>query len=160
MKRTMMMLVLMGLAMAVRAEEMPLLHVLARLNATQEEWTITFVEEELEGMMVRGVATESQHTGHALDALMREGESVPEAVERLTKGLSVKVKTKGRQIFVQRDRKKGKELFMLYGYVFDNRTHNEMPGAVVEFLSKDSLVLARRTAKSYWKSGERSGYSS
>ncbi|MBQ8050297.1 MAG: hypothetical protein IJ197_01805 [Bacteroidaceae bacterium] len=158
MRRAMMLLALVW-ALVAKAEEMPLSQVLARLNAGQEEWTITFVEEELEGMMLE-VAASSQLTEHEQGTLMKENEDVPEAVERLTKGLPVRVKAKGRQIYVQRDRKRGRELFMLYGYVYDNRTHNEVPGAVVEVMAKDSLVLARRVAKSYWKSGERSGFSS
>ncbi|MBQ9558934.1 MAG: hypothetical protein IJV08_02990 [Bacteroidaceae bacterium] len=158
MRRTMMLLTLMC-ALVVNAENMPLSQMLARLNAVQEEWTITFVEEELEGMMVE-VTTPSQHVELEQGTLIKEEESVPDAVARLTKGLPVKVKTKERKIYVQRDRKKGRGLFMLYGYVYDNLTHNEVPGAVVEVMTKDSIVLARRTAMSYWQSGNRSGYSS
>ena len=51
-----MMLLALVWAMMVKAEDMPLSQALARLNAEQQEWTITFVEEELEGMMVE-VAT-------------------------------------------------------------------------------------------------------
>ena len=164
MKQTVMTLLVLCFTQIAKAEEkMALAQALARLNAVQEEWTVTFVEEELEGMFVDGeVAMFSKPTeqGGCTEPTEHVGTQMPDMVERMTKGLPVRVKTKGRQIYVQRDRKKGKELFMLYGHIYDNRTHNEVPGAVVELMTQDSLVVVRRTARSYWKDGERSGYSS
>ena len=127
------------------AQVTALAQALARLNEQQEEWTITFVADELQGLQVETLA-------------LPEEVDVPEAVERLTKGLPVRVKVKKalRQIYVQR--KRDNLMMTLIGKVQDNRTHNDLPGAVVQLLSRDSTVLSTVEAKSFLMEGDRSWY--
>ena len=121
---------------------------LARLNEQQEEWTITFVTDELLGL----------EAAVTLESVAEE--DVPDAVERLTKSLPVKVKVKKalRQIFVQR--KQDKEMMSIHGKVLDNMTRNDLPGAVVTLMTRDSTVLSTREAKSFWMNMDHSGYTS
>ena len=88
------------------------------------------------------------------------GLSVPDAVKRVCKDLPVKVKTRGKEITVQyKEKDDSRELMGIYGYIYDSRTHNELPGATVQLLSKDSTVIDQREARSYWRNGDREGYS-
>lgn len=88
------------------------------------------------------------------------GLSVPDAVKRVCKDLPVKVKTRGKEITVQyKEKGDSRELMGIYGYIYDSRTHNELPGATVQLLSKDSAVIDQREARSYWRNGDREGYS-
>ena len=77
-------------------------------------------------------------------------QNVPDAVEQLTKGLPVKVKVKKalRQIYVQR--KQDKEMMSIHGKVLDNITRNDLPGAVVTLMTRDSTIIGTREAKSFW----------
>ena len=143
--RMLFMAILLLLSITANGQNVPLSQALARLNEQQEEWTITFVADELEGLMAA-----EQQTGQAM----------PDAVEKLTKGLPVKVKVKKnvRQIYVQR--KQDKEMMTIHGKVLDNMTRNDLPGAVVTLMTRDSTVLDIKEAKSFWMSGDQSGYSS
>ncbi len=136
------------LSMAAMAQHISLSQALARLNEQQEDWAITFVTDELVGL----------EAAAPTDSLA--GTSVPETVERLTKGLPVKVKVKKsvRQIYVQR--KQDKEMMSIHGKVLDNMTRNDLPGAVVTLMTRDSVVLGTREAKSLWMNMDQSGYTS
>ena len=80
--RRMTIALLLMLSVMAKGQQVSLSQALAYLNEQQEEWTITFVADELEGLM-------------AAEAIEQQtGQAVPEAVERLTKGLPVKVKVK------------------------------------------------------------------
>ena len=134
--RRMTLALLLLLSIVAKGQHVSLSQALAYLNEQQEEWTITFVADELEGLM-------------AAEAIEQQtGQAVPEAVERLTKGLPVKVKVKKalRQTYVQR--KQDKELMTIQGKVVDSMTRNDLPGAVVTLMTKDSTVLATEEAKS------------
>ena len=88
------------------------------------------------------------------------GLSVPDAVKRVCKDLPVKVKTRGKEITVQyKEKGDSRELMGIFGYIYDSRTHNELPGATVQLLSKDSTIIDQREARSYWRNGDREGYS-
>lgn len=139
---------LLMLSIVAKGQRVSLSQALAYLNEQQEEWTITFVADELEGLM-------------AAEAIEQQtGQAVPEAVERLTKDLPVKVKVKKalRQIYVQR--KQDKESMTIQGKVVDSMTRNDLPGAVVTLMTKDSTVLATEEAKSFWMNMDQSGYTS
>ena len=129
------------------AQVTALAQALARLNEQQEEWTITFVADELQGLQVETSA-------------LPEEVDVPEAVERLTKGLPVRVKVKKalRQIYVQR--KQDKDMMSIHGKVLDNMTRNDLPGAVVTLMTRDSTIIDTREAKSFWMNMDNSGYTS
>lgn len=129
------------------AQVTALAQALARLNEQQEDWTITFVADELQGLQVETSA-------------LPEEVDVPEAVERLTKGLPVRVKVKKalRQIYVQR--KQDKDMMSIHGKVLDNMTRNDLPGAVVTLMTRDSTIIDTREAKSFWMNMDNSGYTS
>lgn len=129
------------------AQVTALAQTLARLNEQQEDWTITFVADELQGLQVETSA-------------LPEEVDVPEAVERLTKGLPVRVKVKKalRQIYVQR--KQDKDMMSIHGKVLDNMTRNDLPGAVVTLMTRDSTIIDTREAKSFWMNMDNSGYTS
>ncbi len=146
--RQMTLALLLMLSIVVKGQHVYLSQALAHLNEQQEEWSITFVADELEGLMA-AEATEQQTE-----------KAVLEAVEQLTKGLPVKVKVKKgvRQIYVQR--KQDKEMMTLHGKVVDGMTRNDLPGAMVTLMTKDSTVLASKEAKSLWMNMDQSGYTS
>ena len=136
------------LSVVAKGQQVSLSQALAYLNGQQEEWTITFVADELEGLMAAGTMER------------QAAQSVPETVEQLTKGLPVKVKVKKalQQIYVQR--KQDKESMIIQGKVVDSMTRNDLPGAVVTLMTKDSTVLATKEAKSLWMNMDQSGYTS
>ena len=114
--RRMTIALLLMLSVMAKGQQVSLSQALAYLNEQQEEWTITFVADELEGLM-------------AAEAIEQQtGQAVPEAVERLTKDLPVKVKVKKalRQIYVQR--KQNKESMTIQGKVVDSMTRNGKSG--------------------------------
>lgn len=71
---------------------------------------------------------------------------VPEAVRTLCKGMPVKVKCRGKSIIVTYH--DAGEQFTLYGKVVDNKTRNDVPGAIVELLSADGKLIDRKIARS------------
>lgn len=119
--------------------------ILARINEQQQEWTITFVADELLGLEVQVPQEQDSY-------------NLSDDVERLTKGLPVRVKVKKamRQIYVQR--KRDNQTMTLTGKVQDNRTHHDLSGAVVQLLARDSTVLSTVEAKSFLMEGDRSWY--
>lgn len=143
--RRMTFILLLLLNIAAKGQNVSLSQALARINELQEDWTITFVADELEGLMVIDQPTV---------------QDVPDAVEQLTKDLPVKVKVKKgvQQIYVQR--KQDKEMMTLHGKVIDNLTHNDLPGAMVTLMTRDSTVLGTREAKSLWMNMDERGYTS
>jgi len=147
--RRMTFVLLLLLSILAKGQNIPLSQALARLNEQQEKWTITFVADELEGLMA-DVVMESEQIK----------KSIPETVEELTKALPVRIKVKKnvRQIYVQR--KQDKEMMILHGKVLDNMTRNDLPGAVVTLMTKDSTILDTKEAKSLWMNMDQSGYTS
>ncbi len=135
-------------SMTTIAQNLSLSQALALLNEKQEDWAITLVTDELLGL--EAVTT--------LETLTEQ--NVPDAVEQLTKGLPVKVKVKKalRQIYVQR--KQDKEMMSIHGKVLDNITRNDLPGAVVTLMTRDSTIIGTREAKSFWMNMDHSGYTS
>ncbi|MBR1520021.1 MAG: hypothetical protein IJ635_02130 [Bacteroidaceae bacterium] len=121
----------------------PLAEVLERINNAQSDYRITFIHNELEHLQVN-CNIKSMNT--------------KEAVEKVCAGQPVKVKVKGKDIFVQYKPKSTAKTINLLGKVYDSRTHHELPGAMVYLLSKDSTVLDSCLAKSLWMDGYKSGY--
>ena len=121
----------------------PLSEVLAILRDAQEEYTIHFINNDLEHLHVSANI---------------KNMNVREAVEKVCAGQPVRVKVKGKDIFVQYKPKSTAKTINLLGKVYDSRTHQELPGAMVYLLSKDSTVLDSCHAKSLWVDGNKSGY--
>ena len=109
----------------------------------QKIYSLTFVNNDLERLQVTATL---KHL------------SVPEAVEQLCKGLPVKVKAKGHNIYVQYYQPKKVESMYIQGYVYDHLTHVQLVGATVQLLAADSTALDTCEARSFWMSGEKSGY--
>lgn len=119
--------------------------VLTSLRDVQNEYAIHFIHNDLEHLPVTATLKDL---------------SVPEAVERICKGLPVRVKVKGTDIFVQYKDKSKVRTMLLQGKVLDSRTHNELPGAMVYLLSKDSTVIDSCHAQVFFQSDDKSWYSS
>ena len=112
-----------------------LLEALQAIESQQSEYTIDILSDGLDSLTTSAkVATTS----------------VPDAVKRLCKGLPVKVKVRGKRIYVQYE--KGKELrkLALKGEVQDIRAHKPLIGANVTLLSADSTVIAQKEARQHW----------
>ena len=116
---------------------------LTTINNEQSAYTLTFVNNDLERLQVSAT----------LKRL-----SVPEAVEQLCKGQPVRVKVKGRNIYVQYHKPRKVEQMVVAGYVYDHLTHVELVGATVQLLAADSTALDTCEARSLWMQGEKSGY--
>ena len=70
-----------------------------------------------------------------------KGQSVPDDVRRLCKGLPVRMNTDGRHITVQAKRKQRLQAIVLGGYVEDGFLKMPLPEARVSILSTDSTVV-------------------
>lgn len=126
-------------------EGLPLTTALRLIEQSQSDYTISILSDGLSDLRTSAKV---------------EGLSAPDAVKRVCKGLPVKVKTRGKEITVQYKQKaETRELMAIHGYVYDSRTHNELPGATVQLLGKDSTLIDQREARSYWRNGDRDGYS-
>ena len=123
--------------------QMSLVEVLEHFNNEQNDYTITFIHNDLEHLTV---TTRFKNL------------SVAEAVEKVCEGLPVKVKSRGHDIFVQYKPQKTQKVLSLRGKVLDSRTHHELPGAMVYLMTKDSTVIDSCLAKSFWADGNKSGY--
>ena len=122
---------------------MTLAAALETLSAMQSDYKLTFIHNDLEQISVTANV---------------KGQTVPAAVKMLCKGLTVKVKQRGQDIFIQQKAKDSVRTMLLYGKVYSSRTHNELPGAMVYLLSRDSTVLDSCLAKNYWQQDDKSGY--
>lgn len=123
----------------------PLAQALETLQSHQQTYRITFIHNDLEDLKVTATL---------------KGLSVPEAVERICKGLPVRVKVKDTDIFVQYKTKAKARTMLLQGKVLDSRTHNDLPGAMVYLLSKDSTVLDSCHAKISYQSDNKKWFQS
>lgn len=150
MKRFLFLLVCLASALTCQAQtvshtfrNVTLAEALTTINNEQSAYTLTFVNNDLERLQVSAT----------LKRL-----SVPEAVEQLCKGQPVRMKVKGRNIYVQYHKPRKVEQMVVSGYVYDHLTHVELVGATVQLLAADSTALDTCEARSLWMQGEKSGY--
>ena len=124
-----------------------LAYALATLRDMQTEYNINFIANDLEALPV-----------HADLA----GLSVPKAVKLICSGLPVKAKIRGKEIFIQYDRRYKSRTIKLSGVVCDARTREYLMDAKVELLSEDSTLIdsvrARQSAFYYDGSGRQVDY--
>lgn len=124
-----------------------LAYALATLRDMQTEYNINFIANDLEALPV-----------HADLA----GLSVPKAVKLICSGLPVKAKIRGKEIFIQYDRRYKPRTIKLSGVVCDARTREYLMDAKVELLSEDSTLIdsvrARQSAFYYDGSGRQVDY--
>lgn len=105
--------------------------VLSTISRESKEYRINFIHEQLDTIRV--------------DAKV-ERMSVRDAIAKVTKGLPVKVKTRGQDIFIQYSRRQAMQKINLHGTVLDQRTHVHLIGATVQLLRRDSTVVAMKVA--------------
>lgn len=124
-----------------------LAYALATLRDMQTEYNINFIANDLEALPV-----------HADLA----GLSVPKAVKLICSGLPVKAKIRGKEIFIQYDRRYKPRTIKLSGVVCDARTREYLMDAKVELLAEDSTLIdsvrARQSAFYYDGSGRQVDY--
>ena len=108
---------------------------LEALRDVQSAYSINFIANDLEQLPVRARLS---------------GLSVPDAVRRLCKGQPVKLKIKGKQIFVTYDESRRVRTLTLQGRIQDARAHNDLLGATVELLDEDSTAIDTVKATKYW----------
>ncbi len=120
---------------------------LAALREVKSDYTINFIANDLEELPVHADLT---------------GLSMTEAVKRLCQGQPVKMKIKGKDIFIQYDRSYKPRTIKLSGVVCDAWTREYLMDAKVELLSEDSTLIdsvrARQRAFYYDGSGRQVDY--
>ena len=72
--------------------------------------------------------------------------TVPDAINKVTKGQPVKVKTKDHDIFIQYKKSAGKRKLVLSSKVMDSRSHTNILDATVQLLTTDSIVIDQKKA--------------
>ncbi len=112
----------------------PLLEALQTISRSQSAYTIDILSDNLTELRTSAKVS---------------GVTTPDAVKRICKGLSVKVKVRGREITVQFDKKKEVRKLRLNGNVQDIRAHKDLIGATVELLDADSTVMQQVVAKQH-----------
>ena len=99
---------------------------LSVLRDRQNTYTIHFIANDLEQLPVTA---------------RLQNVSVPKAVKRLCLGQPVKVKIKGKQIFIQYDKSYKAHTILLKGSICDSKTRDQLLGATVELLDADSVRI-------------------
>ncbi len=153
MKRTLLYIIIyIGVQLGLSARDLhfrgeSLATALAALREVKSDYTINFIANDLEELPVHADLT---------------GLSMTEAVKRLCQGQPVKMKIKGKDIFIQYDRSYKPRTIKLSGVVCDARTRQYLMDAKVELLSEDSTLIdsvrARQRAFYYDGSGRQVDY--
>ena len=120
------------------AQSQSLADALEALNQRQSDYEISFIHNDLEHLQVTANVS---------------GLSIPKAVSRLCKDQPVRVKQKGRDIFVQYKPKADNRFIVLTGKVKDNLTHNDLPHSNVRLLTADGVRIDSCEAISYMQYG-------
>ncbi len=125
-------------------EATPLLSALCAIEQRQSDYAIDIVSDGLDSLC----STLSPSRLHSM--LSTDGLNAAKAVKRVCRGLPVKVKVRGKRIYVQHERGKVVRKISLQGSVQDIRAHKDLIGATVELLDADSTVLQQKVAKQHW----------
>ncbi len=120
------------------AQSQSLAAALEALNQRQSDYEISFIHNDLEHLQVTANVS---------------GLSILKAVSRLCKDQPVRVKQKGRDIFVQYKPKADKRYIILSGKVKDNLTHNDLPHSNVRLLTADGVRIDSCEAISHMQYG-------
>ena len=123
---------------AATAQPRSLSAALEALNQRQSDYEISFIHNDLEHLQVTANVN---------------GLSVPKAVSRLCKDQPVRVKQKGRDIFVQYKPKADNRQLILSGKVYDYVTHLELPHSTVRLLTADGQPIDSCEAISFTQYG-------
>jgi len=112
-----------------------LLAVLQHIRQSQTDYAIDIAADGLEALTTKAMVD-------GLDAVT--------AVRRACKGLPVKVKVRGRRIYVQHEGVKVVRKLKLQGVVQDIRAHKDLLGATVVLMRPDSTVIEQKEAYQKW----------
>ena len=123
---------------ATIAQPRSLAAALEALNQRQSDYEISFIHNDLEHLQVTANVS---------------GLSIPKAVSRLCKDQPVRVKQKGRDIFVQYKPKADTRQLRLSGKVYDYVTHLELPHSTVRLLTADGQPIDSCEAISFTQYG-------
>lgn len=123
---------------AATAQPRSLAAALEALNQRQSDYEISFIHNDLEHLQVTANVS---------------GLTIPKAVSRLCKDQPVRVKQKGRDIFVQYKPKADNRQLILSGKVYDYVTHLELPHSTVRLLTTDGQPIDSCEAISFTQYG-------
>ena len=123
----------------------PLSEVLSAIRDAQSEYAIHFIHNDLEQLRI---------------SASFKNESAISAVNKVCNGQPVKVKVKGKEIFVQYKAKEVQQTLTLYGEIYDSRSHTHLIGAHVYLLRSDSTVIDSTIAERTIVNGDRSTHDS
>ena len=128
-------------AVAQTFRDVPLLDALQSISRNQPEYTIDILSDGLDKLHTTAKVT---------------GLAAPDAVKRLSKGLPVKVKVRGRHIAVQMKKRQVPKVQTvdLSGDVEDGFLKRPLPKAKVSVLTADSVVIADSLQIIYFLNGD------
>ena len=123
----------------------PLSEALSTIRDAQSEYAIHFINNDLERLDISASI---------------KNLSVVSAVNKICDGQPVKVKVKGKEIFVQYKAKEAQRTLALYGVIYNSRTNTQLVGANVYLLNRDSIVIDSTIAKRTIENDDRVAYDS
>lgn len=109
----------------------PLSQVLNIISQESNDYHIHYIHEQLDSIRIYAKI---------------QGMTVPDAINKVTKGQPVKVKTKDHDIFIQYKKSAGKRKLVLSSKVMDSRSHTYILDATVQLLTTDSIVIDQKKA--------------
>ncbi|MCH5177970.1 MAG: hypothetical protein J1F25_08085, partial [Prevotellaceae bacterium] len=113
---------------------------LSAIRNAQSEYAVHFIHNDLEQLRTSASFKDA---------------SVPSAVRKVCDGQPVKVKVKDKEIFVQYKAKEAQQTMVLWGEIYDSRTHTQLVGAHVCLLGSDSTVIDSTIAAREIVNGDR-----
>jgi len=140
MRRALSLLLFLSAFVAAQAQtsfrDTPLLTALSALNRGAEGYSVEVQTDGLESLRTTADVA---------------GMPLPDAVRRVCRGLPVRVKRRGRKIYVMSSKKPPVKL-AVNGYIRDAFTHEAIDSATVTFMDLDSTVVRRfAVARPYWQ---------
>ena len=121
-------------------QQAPLSDVLRAISRESKDYHIHYIHEQLDSIRVSAKV---------------QNMTVPDAVNKVTKGKPVKVKRKDRDIFIQYKKSMVNQKIVLSGKVLDRLTHSQLIGATVVLMNRDSTVINRSIAHQTRQEGDR-----
>ena len=121
-------------------QQAPLSDVLHTIDKESNDYHIHYIYEQLDSIRVNAKV---------------QNMTVPDAVNKVTKGKPVRVKQKEHDIFIQYKKSLAKQKIVLSGKVLDRLTHSQLIGATVVLMNRDSTVVNRSIAHQTRQEGER-----
>ena len=109
----------------------PLSEVLNSISQESNDYHIHYIHEQLDSVRIYAKI---------------QNMTVPDAINKVTKGQPVKVKTKDHDIFIQYKKSAGKRKLVLSSKVMDSRSHTNILDATVQLLTTDSIVIDQKKA--------------